>query len=133
MKRTAFLLSFLGVLLVLMPRDGFAQQLGQKVYWMATVEVPIDKLADYHVFVEQELMPLQEKHGYHFVAAWQTIVGDIEEAIIVAEFESMEAYHKARVSLLSSEEWKAVGKKFSTFSRNIKSRFLSATPYSRMK
>jgi uncharacterized protein (DUF1330 family) len=132
MRRTAFLFSLLCVLLVL-PQDGFGQQLGQKVYWMATVEIPIGKGADYHLFVEQELMPLQEKHGYRFIAAWQTIVGDIEEAIIVAEFDSMAAYHQARVSLLSSAEWKTVGAKLSTFARNIKSRFLSATAYSRMK
>ena len=82
---------------------------------------------------EKELAPLTEKHGYKPVATWQTIVGDIEQVISVAEFENMAAYHKARRSLLGSEEWKNLSKKFGELTKNIKTRFLSATPYSKLK
>ncbi len=74
-----------------------------------------------------------EKHGYKQVVTWQTIVGDIEEVIFVAEFENMAAYHKARLSLLGSEEWKTVSKTFNELGRKIRTRFLSATPYSKLK
>jgi len=82
---------------------------------------------------EKELAPLTEKHGYKPVATWQTIVGDIEQVISVAEFENMAAYHKARRSLLGSEEWKTLSKKFDALTKSIKSRFLSATTYSKLK
>ena len=104
--------SIIGILTVMCCsiNDGLTQKLGDKVYWMSTT-----------------------KHGYKQVATWQTIVGDIEEVIFVAEFENMAAYHKARRSLLGSEEWKTVSKKFGGLNRNIKTRFLSATPYSKLK
>jgi hypothetical protein len=110
-----------------------AQQLGSKVYWMATVTVPIGKLVEYHTFVEKELAPLQSRHGYRYIAAWQTIVGDIEEVVVIAEFESMAAYHKARVALLGSSEWSATSAKFDGLVRGQHTRLLSATPYSPMK
>ena len=52
---------------------------------------------------------------------------------MICEFESMAAYHQARVNLLTSEEWKEVGPKFSAMTKGIKKRFLSAAPYSRIK
>jgi hypothetical protein len=117
--------------LVLSQAAGIAQQ-ADKVFWMNTTEVPLANLTDYHAFAEQELMPLMEKHGYDFVAAWQTIVGDIEEVIVVAEFENMAAYHDARRSLTGSDEWAALSKKMYALmgDKAVKTKFLSATPYS---
>jgi hypothetical protein len=60
-------------------------------------------------------------------------VGDIEEVITVSEFENMAAYHEARKNLLGSDEWKSASKKFGGLSKSIKSRFLSAAPYSKLK
>ncbi|NIR48705.1 hypothetical protein GWO43_09730 [candidate division KSB1 bacterium] len=133
MKTITSIIGILAVVLLLNCENCLAQQVGDKVYWMATVEVPIGKLSEYHAMTEKEQVPLMEKHGYKFVAVWQTIVGDIEEVILVAEFENMAAYHKARRSLLGSEEWKTLSKKFDALSRSVRSRFLSATPYSKMK
>jgi hypothetical protein len=133
MKTITTIIGILAILLVLNYNDGFAQQLGDKVYWMATTEVSLGKLTEYHAFSEKELMPLMEKHGYKPVVTWQTIVGDIEEVISVAEFESMAAYHNARRSLLGSEEWKTASKKQDALIKSVKSRFLSAAPYSKLK
>ena len=133
MKRITTIIGILAVMLLLNFNDALAQQLGNKVYWMLTTEVPIGKLAEFHAFNEKEVAPLMEKQGYKPVATWQTIVGDIEEVLFVAEFESMAAYHKARVSLLGSEEWKTVSKKFDALIKSSKSRFLSAAPYSKLK
>ncbi len=133
MKTITTIIGILAVMLLLNYNDGLAQQLGDKVYWMSTTEIPVGKLAEYHAFNEKELAPLTEKHGYKPVATWQTIVGDIEEVISVAEFENMAAYHKARRSLLGSEEWKTLSKKFDALTKSIKSRFLRGAPYSKLK
>ena len=92
MKKLTLFLSLFTLLLLPASQTIDAQQLGQKVYWMATIEVPVGQLSAYHAFAEKELVPLQEKHGYHFIATWQTIVGDIEEVLVICEFESMAAY-----------------------------------------
>jgi hypothetical protein len=110
-----------------------AQQPGAKVYWMATVSVPIGKLPEYHVFAEKELIPVQEKYGYRFIGGWQTIIGDIEEAVVISEFDNMDAYLKARVALLTSAEWKTVGEKLDALSKGVRTRMLSAVPYINMK
>jgi len=133
MKQLTRTISIFTILLFLNSADGLAQQASEKVYWMVTVEVSLGNLAEYHKFNSQEMKPLMEKHGYKPVATWQTIVGDIEEVIFVAEFKNMTAYHKARHSLLGSEEWKSTGKKLDEFSKSIKTRFLSAAPYSKLK
>ena len=100
---------------------------------MATIEVPLGKLSMYHAFAANELIPLQEKHGYKFIASWQTIVGAIEEVVVICEFENMAAYNKARVSLVNSEEWKQIGPRLTDLSRAFNTRFLRATPYSAIK
>ncbi|MGD8305273.1 MAG: NIPSNAP family protein [Ignavibacteria bacterium] len=110
-----------------------AQELGDKVFWMVTVEIPLGKLESYHSFNSRELLPLMIEHGYNPVATWQTIVGEIEEVIFVAEFENMAAYHKARKSLLGSNDWQNISNKFDSLIKNIRSRFLSATPYSSLQ
>ena len=60
-----------------------AQDAGEKVFWMLTIEVPLGKLEAYHSFNRRELLPLMIEHGYNPVATWQTIVGDIEEVSCV--------------------------------------------------
>lgn len=133
MKGLALSVCILAVVLLSAPQDSGAQQLGQKVYWMAIIQVPLGELSQYHAFAEKELVPLQEKYGYRFVGTWQTIVGEVEEVVVIAEFESMAAYHQARVSLVTSEEWKVVGPRMSALTRGIRTRFMSATPYSTTK
>ena len=133
MHKVITIIGILSVFFLLNSNVGFAQSSEGKVYWMMTVEVPIGKLAEFHAFNAQELGTITEKYGYKPVATWQTIVGDIEEVISIAEFENMAAYHKSRVALLGSEEWKAASIKFDALVKNVKTRFLSATPYSKMK
>ena len=111
----------------------YAQQGDGKVYWMVTTEVHMSNLAEFHKFMANELSPLMEKHGYKPVATFQTIVGDIEEVIKIAEFENMGAYHKARVSLLTSDAWEEANKKFGDLVKSTITRFLSAAPYSKLK
>ena len=106
-----------------------AQQLGDKVYLMSTTEVSLGKLEAYHAFNSRELLPLMEENGYTTIAVWQTIVGNIEEVIFVAEFDNMEAYHKARVSLLSSIDWQTVSKKLDSLTKRIYTRLLSTAPF----
>jgi hypothetical protein len=114
--------------------DVLAQETSSKVYWMITAEVPLGKLASYHAFNQKELRPVQEKYGYNFIGSWQTIVGDIEQVISIAEFDNMEAYNKARVAFLGSEEWKtSLGSKVDSFLKSIETRFLRALSYSSIK
>ncbi len=123
-------LAVLAIVLVL-SQAGFAtQQSGQKVFWMVTIEVPIADLPAFHALTAEEIAPLQARHGYKWVASWQTIVGDIEEIISVAEFESMDAYLEARQSLLGSAEWAEVSARFGAMTRSVRTRLLTATPYS---
>ncbi len=122
-------LAVLAVVLVL-SQAGFATQQSAKVFWMITAEVPIADLPAYHTLSAEELVPLQERHGYNWVASWQTIVGDIEEVISVAEFESMDAYLQARRSFLGSAEWAELSPKFGAMTRSVRTRLLTATPYS---
>jgi NIPSNAP len=132
MKRI-FLLAIFLFSVVLINQYTFAQDEGNKIYWMSTIEIPLANLSEYHSFNAKELAPLMAEHGYNEFATWQTIVGAIEEVIYVAEFENMSAYHKARKSLLGSDDWKKVGKKFGNLSKGIKTKFLSAAPYSKLK
>ena len=133
MKKLCFFLSIVTVLVLINNHSIYPQQSSEKVFWMATVEVSLGRLEAYHSFNYSELIPLMEEHGYKSVAAWQTIVGDIEEVIFVAEFENMAAYQKARVSLLSSIEWQDVGRKFDSITKGINTKLLKATPYSKLQ
>jgi len=124
----------IAVLLILFNANHIkAQNSEDKVYWMATVEVSLGKLEAYHSFNSRELLPLMIENGYNPVATWQTIVGDIEEVIFVAEFENMEAYNKARVSLLGSVDWQDVSRKFDSLTKGISTKFLRAAPYSNLQ
>ena len=122
-------LAVLAIALVL-SQAGFATQQSAKVFWMLTAEVPIADLPAYHALTAEELVPLQARHGYNWVASWQTIVGDIEEVISVAEFESMDAYLQARRSFLGSAEWAELSPKFGAMTRSVRTRLLTATAYS---
>jgi hypothetical protein len=113
--------------------NSYAQDSGEKVYWMSTIEVPLGKLEAYHSFNRRELMPLMIEHGYNPVATWQTIVGEIEEVIFVAEFENMQAYNTARVSLLGSDDWQTASNKFNSLTKGISTRFLRAAPYANLQ
>jgi len=129
MKAVNTFLVIIIFLILLSQSSGMAQQLGDKVYWMSTVEVSVGKLESYHAFNSRELLPLMEDNGYTTIAVWQTIVGDIEEVIFVAEFENMEAYHNARKSLLSSIDWSNVSRKLDSLIKSIHTRLLSAAPF----
>jgi hypothetical protein len=129
MKTINTFFGIVAILIVLNQNSGIAQQLGDKVYWMSTVEVSISQLQSYYTFNAKELVPLMEENGYTPVASWQTIVGDIEEVIFVAEFENMEAYHKARKNLLNSIDWPTVSKKLDSLIKSVHTRLLSAAPF----
>ena len=134
MKKSLTLISVILFAFILLQTRATAQENPGKVYWMITVEVPVGRLAEYHSFAQEELIPVQEKYGYNFIGSWQTIVGEIEQVISISEFENMEAYNNSRRSFLGSEEWKAsIGKKVDSLVRSIKTRFLRAAPYSRIK
>lgn len=129
MKTLNTFFGIITILILLSQSSGAAQELGDKVYLMTTIEVPVGKLESYHAFNSRELLPLMEESGYSPIAVWQTIVGNIEEVIFVAEFENMEAYQKARVSLISSIDWQTVSKKLDSLSKSINTRLLSAVPF----
>ena len=134
MKKHFLFISAILIAIIVIQKDVLAQEKSSKVYWMITAEVPLGKLAEYHAFNKEELRPVQEKYGYKFIGSWQTIIGDIEQVISIAEFENMEAYNKARVAFLGSEEWKtSLGSKVDTFLKSIKTRFLRALSYSGIK
>ena len=120
---------FIAILILIGQGSGMAQELGDKVYWMSTVEVSMSKLQSYYIFNANELIPLMEEHGYTPIASWQTIVGDIEEVIFVAEFENMEAYHNARKSLISSIDWPNVSRKLDSLIKSVNTKLLSAAPF----
>lgn len=130
MKRSSVFLGIVVMLFILNNHSLYSQQSGEKIFWMATVEVSLGKLDSYHSFNYNEMIPLMEQSGYKSVAAWQTIVGDIEEIIFVAEFDNMAAYQKARTNLLSSIEWADVSRKFDSLAKSIKTKLLIAAPYS---
>jgi hypothetical protein len=133
MKSVMLTLVILAVLVMLPGSNSIAQKLGEKVYWMATVEVPLGNLTDYHSLLQKEQLPTMEKHGYAIVGVWQTIVGDIENVIILAEFTDMNAYNTARRSWIGSDEWKVIRKKADALTTHVKTAFLNAAPYSKMK
>ena len=132
MKRLNLLVWVLGIFLFASHTESLAQQQSAKVYWMQTVTVSLGKLQDYHSFAEKEMRPLQEKHGYHFVAGWQTVIGDIEEVILVAEFDNMDAYLKARMSLLASAEYRSHQPRIDALVKGIRTRMMTALPYIKM-
>ena len=57
MKKLTLFLSLFTLLLLPASQTIDAQELGQKVYWMATIEVPVGQLSAYHAFAEKELIP----------------------------------------------------------------------------
>jgi len=133
MKKLSLITIIFVLTLFLLPRDSVAQKSSDKVYWMITVEIALENLNKYHKLAATELMPMQEKYGYKFIGSWQTIVGNIQEVISIAEFENMDAYNKARQDFLGSDEWKVFIKENPGLLKSIKTRFLRAASYSKIK
>jgi hypothetical protein len=133
MKRVTLTLVIATVLVMLAGSNSVAQKLGEKVFWMSTAEVPLGNLTEYHALLQNEQIPAMEKYGYSIVGVWQTIVGDIQSVIILAEFKDMNAYGTARRAWLGSDEWKVVGKKATELGMHVKTAFLNAAPYSKMQ
>jgi hypothetical protein len=129
-KAFAPALAALVVALVLTQVGFAAKQSSDKVFWMTVSEVPVEKLERYHTLAAETIMPLFEDHGCRWVASWQTLVGDVEEVVNVAEFENIAAYHRAKVSLLASPEWKQLSGTLRPLVRSTEQRLLSATEYS---
>ena len=128
---TAFAATLLFAGGLFVSQTSFAQSSeSTKVFWMVTMEVPMSQLPAYHKLNQEKIFPLHARCGYKWVAAWQTIVGDIEEVVGVAEFASMDDYLAARKKLLASAEWAAVAPQLDTMSRGIRTRLLRATSYS---
>ena len=71
--------------------------------------------------------------GRRWVASWQTVIGDVEEVVNVVEFESIDAYHSAKVSLLASPEWKQLNSELRPLVKSGKQLLLSATQYSPLR
>jgi hypothetical protein len=118
------------VVALMLTQVGFAaHQPSEKVFWMTISEVPIEHLQEYHVLAET-IMPLFEDHGCQWVAHWQTVIGGVEEVVNVAEFENIDAYHRAKVSLLASPDWEYVESSLRPLVRSTEQRLLSATQYS---
>ena len=133
MKKFSFALLILSGMLVLGYTGSTAQQKSEKIYWMSYATVPLGKMSAYHKLEQEKLVPAREKAGYHYVAGWQTIVGEIEEVITVTEFDDMNAYQKARAALLSSPEWKAAIADMADMTRGAHTSLMSALPYIKSK
>ncbi len=134
MKRFTLITAVFAMMFFTMPQNaGIESQNTAKVYWMITVNVPLGQLSAYHAFAQNELRPAQEKYGYKFIGSWQTIVGDIEQAISICEFENMEAYNAARLKFVGSEDWKKLSPSFTKYVKSVETRFLRALPYSKIK
>lgn len=133
MHKFLIIIAIIIALLSIHPYNGYGQQMDEKVYWMVTIDVSMGKLADFHAFNGKEMSPAMDRYGYKPVVVWQTIVGDIEQVIFVAEFVNMEAYNKARIKWLGSDEWKVMSKKLDLYAKKITTKFLRSTPYSKLK
>ena len=119
------------VVALMLTQAGFAaKQPSDKVFWMTISEVPIESLEQFHTLSAETMMPLFEDHGCRWVASWQTVIGDVQEVVNVAEFETIGAYHRAKVSLLASPEWKQFSSTLRPLVRSTEQRLLSATQYS---
>lgn len=133
MKHVTLTLVIVAVLVMLPGSNSVAQKLGEKVFWMSTAEVPLGNLTDYHGLLQKEQIPAMEKYGYTIVGVWQTIVGDIQNVIVLAEFKDMNAYNTARRAWMGSDEWKVISKKATQLGMHVKTAFLNAAPYSKMQ
>jgi hypothetical protein len=133
MKRVTLTLVMVAMFFLIPNTNSVAQKLSGKVFWMATIEVPLGNLADYHALLQKEQIPVMEKYGYKFVGVWQTIVGNIEDVIILGEFDDMNSYNTARRAFIGSDEWKVIGKKVDELGTHTKTAFLNAAPYSKLQ
>ncbi len=123
----------LAVILVFTQVGFTAEPPSDKVYWMTISEVPVERLQRFHDLSAETIIPLFEDHGCRWVASWQTVIGDVEEVVNVVEFESIDAYHSAKVSLLASPEWKQLTSELRPLVKDGKQLLLSATQYSPLR
>jgi hypothetical protein len=119
--------------LVLTQMGFAASEADDKIFWMTISEVPIENLQEFHAVSADVVIPLLEDHGCRWVASWETVIGDVQEVVNVVEFESLDAYHEAKVSLLSSPDWEQLSDRFRPLVGRAKQRLLSATEYSPMR
>lgn len=127
--RNLFIAICTASLLFVLQQAAVAQTAPDKIYWMQTITVPLSKLQSFHAFNAEKALPFLRANGYPVKMVWQTLVGDIEEVMFVAEFDSMDEYNKARQTLFASEEWKEISALLEKFSRETHTRFLAAMPY----
>jgi hypothetical protein len=132
-KVLASAIAALVVTLVLAQVGFAAKQPSDKVYWMTITEVPVANLQQFHDLSAEAIIPLFEEHGCRWVASWQTVIGDVEEVVNVVEFESIGAYHSAKVSLLADPEWEQLGNALRPLVKITEQRLLSATQYSPLR
>jgi len=132
-KVLASAVTALVVTLMLTQVGAAAKPPSDKVYWMTISEVPVERLQQFHDLSAETIIPLFEDHGCRWVASWQTVIGDVEEVVNVVEFESIDAYHRAKVSLLAGPEWKQLGSELRPLVRSSKQLLLSATQYSPLR
>ncbi len=111
----------------------FAQQTDGKIYWMGISSVPLAYMPEFIKFSQNQLVPAQAKAGYHHIGGWQTIVGNIQEVVVIVEFDNMEAYQKARANLMASSEWKALAPDLAKLVTETHSRFMIALPNMNVK
>ncbi|KPJ85521.1 MAG: hypothetical protein AMS18_16240 [Gemmatimonas sp. SG8_17] len=122
------------MVILMLTQVGFAaKQPSDKIYWMTISEVPVERLQQFHELSAETIIPLFEDHGCRWVASWQTVIGDVEEVVNVVEFETIDAYHRAKVSLLASSEWEQLSSELRPLVRSSKQLLLSATQYSPLR
>ena len=122
------------VVLVVLAQVGFATKPpGDRIYWMTISEVPFERLQQFHDLSAKTIIPLFEDHGCRWVASWQTVIGDVQKVVNVVEFESIDAYHSAKVSLLASPEWEQLESELRPLLKDSKQLLLSSTQYSPLR
>ncbi len=123
----------LAVILMLTQVGFAAKQPSEKIYWMTISEVPFEHLQQFHDLSAETIIPLFEDHGCRWVASWQTVIGNVQEVVNVVEFETIDAYHSAKVSLLASPEWEQLSRELRPLLKDSKQLLLSATQYSPLR
>ena len=61
------------------------------------------------------------------------MIGDVQKVVNVVEFESIDAYHSAKVSLLASPEWEQLESELRPLLKDSKQLLLSSTQYSPLR
>jgi len=114
MKSTKFLYTAV-ILSFLVCGNAIAQKDSSKVIWMCTTKIAYAKIPEFESFFQHEMLPVYNEAGYHIIANWENMVGDLEELIYVAEFHSLADYERSRVYMASNPKWKAIRLKLDGF------------------